>query len=166
MESFRRSLMPVKVFAKVAIRRAFRDKTALFFIFLFPLIFLFVFGGIFGKNSDVSFRVALINQSESQFAKQFEGQIKDEKVFKVDEESTTMDAAKEKMNRGQLEATIVLPPGFGDQPAGQPYPTGEAKVLYTQNNAQAGQTLGSLLQEQFKGMNAQYVNAPTPFTRH
>lgn len=46
-----KQLLPVIVFAKIAIRRAFRDKTAIFFIFLFPLIFLFVFGGIFNKTT-------------------------------------------------------------------------------------------------------------------
>ena len=67
----KKDFLAVRVFAKIGIRRALRDKTAIFFIFLFPLIFLFIFGGIFGKNSDVSFRVALINQSQSQFAKKF-----------------------------------------------------------------------------------------------
>jgi ABC-2 type transport system permease protein len=67
----KKAFLPVWVFGKIAIKRAFRDKTALFFIFLFPLIFLFVFGGIFGKDNDVSFRVAFINQSDSSFAKQF-----------------------------------------------------------------------------------------------
>jgi hypothetical protein len=51
----RKAFLPVAVFSKIAIRRAFRDKTALFFIFLFPLIFLFIFGGLFGKSNDVSF---------------------------------------------------------------------------------------------------------------
>lgn len=46
----KKPFLPVLTFAKVAIRRAFRDKTALFFIFLFPLIFLFVFGGYFWQE--------------------------------------------------------------------------------------------------------------------
>ena len=51
-------------------RRFLRDKVSLFFTFLFPLIFLFVFGSIF-KNQTVNFKVGIINHSHSQFAQQF-----------------------------------------------------------------------------------------------
>jgi ABC-2 type transport system permease protein len=37
-------------------------------------------------------------------------------------------------------------------------------VRYTQNNQQAGQTLVSVLQGEFKGINADLVKSPTPFT--
>lgn len=162
--TFNEAFLPIRVFSKIAIRRAFRDKTAIFFVFLFPLIFLFVFGGIFGKNNDVSFRVALINESNSQFAKQFTDNLKSQKVFKIDQQASDLDKAKEKMKRGQLDATIILPSDFGGQKDGQPFPSGQAQILYTQNNTQAGQTLASVLQEQFKGMNSQFVPTETPFS--
>jgi len=162
MRSIKRALLPVIVFAKIGIRRSYRDKTALFFIFLFPLIFLFVFGGIFGKNSDVSFRVALINQSDSQFAKQFVNDARQQKVLKIDDQADSLDKAKEKMNRGQLDAAIILPPDFGSVHGATP--GGQATVRYTQNNTQAGQTLTSILETQFKTINAQFVQVSEPFT--
>jgi ABC-type Na+ efflux pump permease subunit len=162
--SFKRQFLPVKVFAKVSIRRAFRDKTAIFFIFLFPLIFLFVFGAIFGKNNDTSFRVALINQSDSQFAKQYVEEAKTQKVLKIDEQATTTDKANEKMSRGQLDATIILPADFGQMKEGQPYPSGQAQIIYTQNNQQAGQTLASVMQQQFSSINSKFVTIVTPFS--
>lgn len=68
-----------------------------------------------------------------------------------------------KMNQGQLDATIVLPQGFGDiTEAG--YPGGEAQVLYDQNNQQGGQTLGSVLDSMFSEINAKFVTNQTPFT--
>lgn len=164
MSSFKKTFLPVRVFSKVAIRRAFRDKTAIFFVFLFPLIFLFVFGGIFGKNSDTSFRVALINESSSQFAKQFVEDANKQKVFKIDTQATTIDKANEKMSRGQLDATIILPAGFGGKQSSQAYPSGEAKVIYTQNNQQAGETLASILKQEFGNINAKFVKVQTPFT--
>ncbi len=162
MSNIKRSLLPVVVFAKISTRRAFRDKVAIFFIFLFPLIFLFIFGGIFGKDSDVSFRVALINQSKSEFATNFVEQAKQQKVLKIDKDSDTLDKAKEKMNRGQLDAAIILPSDFGAI-KGQT-PSGQAQVIYTQNNASAAQTLNSVLQEQFKGINGQFVTLQEPFS--
>lgn len=158
-----KSLMPVFVFAKIAVKRSFRDKTAIFFIILFPLIFLFIFGGIFSKDNSVSFRVALINQSDSKFAKQFAEEANNESVLKVDKQADTLDKAKEKMRRSQLDAAIILPADFGTVKNGK-YPTGEAKIIYTQNSEQAGQTLSSILQEQFGGINARLVKNKTPFS--
>jgi ABC-2 type transport system permease protein len=159
----KKSLYTVYVFTKLGTRRFFRDRLALFFGIIFPLIFLFVFGGLFGKDRGVSFKVALVNESQSEFAKTYVKQLEDQpKLFKIDKNVSTLDAAKEKMNRGQLDATIVLPPDFGaakgDTPAGQ------AKVYYTQNNQSAGTTLNSVLQEQFKAINQQFVRVDMPFT--
>lgn len=158
-----KKILPIITFAKISIRRSFRDKTAIFFIFLFPLIFLFVFGGIFGKSNSVSFRVALVNQSETQFAKSFVDQAGQQKVLKIDKESTTYDAAKAKMSRGQLDAIIVLPKEFGQVQKGQDHPSGQAQVVYSQNSEQAGQTLVSILKEEFKGINSQFVSVKEPF---
>lgn len=158
----KKAFLPVQVFGRVAIRRAFRDKTALFFIFAFPLIFLFVFGSIFGKNSDTSFKVAIINQSDTAYAKQFSEQINQQKLFKVSTDVTNMEQANDKMSRGQLDATIVLPSEFGQVNGATP--TGEAKVIYTQNNQQASQALQSILQAQLQGVNQQFVQTQTPFT--
>ena len=60
------------------LKRLFRDKTALFFTFLFPLIFLFIFGSIFG-NQTSTFSVAIINHSQTKFARQFVDKIKSTK---------------------------------------------------------------------------------------
>ena len=164
MSNLKRDLLPVRVFAKIAVLRVFRDKTALFFSFAFPLIFLFIFGGIFGKTNGHSFKVALLNQSHTVFSQQFIKEVEDGGILKVDTTAKTLPDAKEKMNRGQLDATIILPPDFGNQKAGQPYPSGQAEILYTQNNATAGQILTTVLRGQFKAINAQFVKVPQPFT--
>src|SRR5487761_1669720 len=57
----------VWVFFAINIQRLFRDRLALFFTFLFPLIFLFVFGSLNSGNKSVSFNVAIINDSHSAF---------------------------------------------------------------------------------------------------
>jgi ABC-2 type transport system permease protein len=162
MSRLPKSLLPVKVFAKVAIRRIFRDKTALFFTFAFPLIFLFVFGGIFGRSSGgTSFKVAVINESQTDYAKQVTNQIGSNKLYKVSQGVNSLEAAKDKMNRGQLDAAIVLPADFGAQQGDTP--TGKAVIYYTQNNQQASQALTSILQAQFQGINQKFVSTATPF---
>lgn len=158
-----KQLLPVWVFAKIAIKRSFRDRLTIFFTFIFPLIFLFIFGGIFGKSSDVSFRVALLNQSSSDFSKQFVDNASKDKVLKIDPEVDTLDEATEKMKRSQIDATIILPPDFG-QITNSKYPTGEAKIIYSQNSSQAAQTLGAIMDGIFKGINQGFVKTDTPFT--
>lgn len=162
--NMKRSLYTVTTFVKINTRRFFRDKLALFFSMGFPLIFLFVFGSLNSGNKNVSFNVAVINQSDSSFAKEFAKSASDNKVLKVNKDITTLDAAKEKMNKSELDATIVLPEDFGDVQKGSKTPSGQAEIVYTKNNEQSGQALSSVLQAQFKQINAKFVNIQEPFT--
>jgi ABC-2 type transport system permease protein len=158
-------LRTVLVFTKLSTRRFFRDRLAQFFAILFPLIFLFVFGSLSkGEGGNVSFNVALINQSKSAFATSFAKQIDDSKTFKVDKTVTTLSAAKDKMSKSQIDGIIVLPNNFGIVQHGQAYPSGQAQLLYNQSSSGTGQTLTSVLQGTFKQLNTQFIHAQTPFS--
>lgn len=163
-KSWKKSWFTVLTFVRINTKRFFRDRMALFFTIIFPLIFLFVFGSLNGNNSSVSFNVALINNSSSSFAKDFVKQAEDGKILKVNQEVTTLDQAKEKMSRSELDATIILPKDFGTVKQGQNYPSGDAQVIYTQNNQQSGTALASILQSEFKEINTKLVPTETPFT--
>jgi len=160
--TMQQKLYTVWAFFTVSIKRLFRDRLALFFTFLFPLIFLFVFGAL-SSHSSVSLNVAIINRSDSSAAKQLVSQIDSLKVLKVDKEVTDFATANQKMSRGEIDATIELPPTFGSAGADK-LPSGEAIVHYTQNNEQAANTLVSVLQAMFQGVNAKLVKTVTPFT--
>ncbi len=162
MDKLKKQILPITTFARIDIKRLFRDKVAIFFVFVFPLIFLFVFGGIFGNNTDVSFKVAFINNSETEFAKQFEESSKSNPLLNIDEEITTAEQTKEKMNRSEIDATIILPENFGSAESG--VPSGEAIILYDQNSEQAGQALASILDAGFQEINSQFTDTSVPFT--
>lgn len=173
MDKIKKSLLPVVTYVPIDIKRLFRDKVAIFFVFLFPLIFLFVFGSIMGGDNSVSFRIGLINKADNEFATRFvqdtfpkdaDKKQGEDMIFKVDEEVTNMDEAREKMNRGQIDATIILPEDFGTVQPGQKFPSGQAQVLYDQNNQSAGTTLGSIMDGIFKEVNKGLVPTQTPFT--
>lgn len=163
-DRLKKSLYTVGVFARISTKRFFRDRMALFFGIGFPLIFLFVFGSLNGGGGDISFNVAVLNQSNSQFAQQFVEQASQNKTLKVNTEVTTIEQAKEKMSRSELDATIELPADFGAVQDGQAFPSGQAKVIYTQNNQQSATALISILDAQFKAVNEQFVTSVTPFT--
>jgi ABC-2 type transport system permease protein len=165
LKPWQKKLFTVTVFSKLNTKRFFRDRLALFFGILFPLIFLFVFGGIFGKSGDnISFKVAVLNHSSSQYATEFINQEKANKIINVDSTVTTLSAAESKMDRNQLDATIILPKNFGSTEQKQAYPSGNVIVYYTNNNAQAGQALVSILQTEFQTINTQFIKIPSPFT--
>ena len=162
--SWARNWYTVLTFVRINTKRFFRDKTAIFFTIGFPLIFLFVFGSLNGNNSSISFNVALINNSDSSFAKEFTKGLEEGDTLKVNKEVTSLDEAKEKMSRSELDAVIILPENFGDPVEGEAYVGGEAKVVYTQNNAQSGTALSSVLQSQFEKINQQISPSESPFT--
>ncbi len=164
MINMKRSFYTVWTFVRINTRRFFRDKLALFFTIGFPLIFLFVFGSLNSNTSDISFKVAFINQSDSQFATQFTKQAKASKVLKVNSDIKTLEAAKEKMSRSEIDAAVVLPKEFGQVKEGQPGPSGEAQIVYTENNRQSATALSSVLEAQFKAVNSQFVDTKVPFT--
>ncbi len=164
MHQFKKAILPITTFARIDVKRLFRDKVAVFFVFIFPLVFLFIFGSIFNGDNEVSFRVALVNQSQSTFTNDFVTQLKDNQAFKLDTEATTLEAAKEKMKRGQLDATLVLPPEFGTVKPGATQPSGELRIVYDQNSESVGQTLNVVMQGVFRDINQSLVPTSAPFT--
>lgn len=164
MKNARKLLMPITTFVPIDIKRLFRDKVAIFFTFVFPLIFLLIFGSIFSGDNNVSFRIALFNQSDSEIATAFEQQLKENDFFQIDEEVTTQELANERMSRGQLDATVTLPPNFGVVGEGQSTPSGNIEVSYNQTNENAGQTLSSVLSAIMNDLNNQFVDTSVPFT--
>jgi ABC-2 type transport system permease protein len=156
----KKSLYTVAIFTKLNTLRFFRDKLSIFFGIMFPLIFLFVFGAISHGNGAPTFSVAVINQSDSAFARQFAGELGKSEALKVDEKITTPQQAADRMGKGQLDATITLPPDFGTVQNG--HPSGQAQVSYTQNNEQAGKGLATVLEGQFARLNQQFTGASVP----
>ncbi|HVA11108.1 MAG TPA: ABC transporter permease [Candidatus Dormibacteraeota bacterium] len=163
-KSWQTQLRTVLVFTKLSTRRFFRDRLAQFFSILFPLIFLFVFGSLTKGNGNVTFSVALINESKTPFAAQLTHNIENSKTFKVNSSLTTLSAAENKMHQNQLDGIIVLPSNFGAMQPGQTYPSGQANVLYDESSSGTGQTLTSLFQATFANINTKYVPTKEPFS--
>jgi ABC-2 type transport system permease protein len=157
----KKKLYTVYIFAKLNSRRFFRDRLAIFFTIGFPLIFLIIFGSLFRSNN-VSFRIAVINQSSSAYSQTFVDEFNKSKVLRVDKPTTTLSVAEEKMKRSQLEATVVLPQDFGQDKNGMP--SGQLVIYYNPNNQQAADTLASFLQGELNIVNSKFVQIQQPFT--
>ena len=153
----------VVTFALIDIKRTFRDKTGLFFIFVFPLIFLFVFGGIFGGSNDIQFKVALINQADNEFTTTFVKSLQEGKIIQPELEEN-QERAQERLKRGEVDAIVKLPESFGETEPGQQFPSGQAEIIVDQNQQQAGQTLGSVLDGVFTEINKDITSTAPPFS--
>lgn len=154
-----RYLFTTWALTKLFTLRYFRSRVAIFFSVLFPLILLFIFGGIFGSSKGTTFNVAIINNSHTSFSNSFEGKLKESKLFKV--AGVGEEQAKAKLGRSELDAIIELPAGFGDVKDG--YPRGKAKILYSEASAQAGSAVGSVLNSMFAGINSGLTQIEPPF---
>ena len=163
-QSLKQQLRTVLVFTKLNTKRFFRDRLAQFFSILFPLIFLVVFGSLNSGNKNVSFTVAVLNQSKSSFATTFAQKLSSTNTFKVDTTLTNLKSAEDKMVKNQLDGIIILPSNFGETKAGQQYPSGAAEVLYNHSSSGTGQTLTSVLQTEFNQINAKFVTIQEPFS--
>jgi ABC-2 type transport system permease protein len=141
-------------------KRWSRDPVALFFIFLFPLLFLLVFGALF-RDNDVSFDVALLDRSDSQFSASFAEQTKENGVFNVQEDITSFDEAKEKMGRGEIDSIIELPPDFGKTNE-QGNPSGKLIVYYEASNPQTGQAVAGIMQQVLDDTNEAITKVVDP----
>jgi len=157
-----KTLFTVYVFAKLATKRFFRDKLALFFGILFPVIFLFVFGAFSSNSNSAHFNVALINQSNSKLAKLADQLIKKSHTINVKTSVVTIAQANQQLNENQLDGLIILPPSFGSTQHG--FSKGTADVYYTVNNIAAGQTLTAILTSDFNAVNRHYVNYDGPLS--
>lgn len=164
LSGWQKQMFTVGVFTKLSTKRFFRDRLALFFGILFPLIFLFVFGALTQNNNKVSFSVAVINQSKTPYASLVVKGIESTSIYKVDKSITNFSEAKSKMEKNQLDSAIILPPAFGEVKAGQKLPSGQIQVLYTQNNASSGQALTQTLESGLQGLNYKLVPIKQPFT--
>ncbi len=85
-------------------------------------------------------------------------------VLKINSDIITVEAAQDKMQRSELDAAIILPENFGQVQDGKTFPSGQATVLYSPNNEQAGQTLGAILDGIFGEINAEFIKTDPPFT--
>jgi len=160
--TLKQQLRTVIVFTKLSSKRFFRDRLAQFFTIIFPLIFLFVFGSFSSGNNNVNFHVALINESSTPAAQQFETQIEHSKTFKVDKD-LSLGAAKDKLTKSQIDGIVILNKDFGAVKPGQNYPSGQADLIYNHTSSGTGQTLTTVLQGAFDKVNAKLVTNVQPF---
>ena len=124
------------LFALTQLRRVSRDTVTLIVLFSIPLLLLLLFGAFTANTNNVSLRVAVVNQSNEPFARQFADQLKKVEVLKQEESSLTLAEARDQIKAGDLDAVIELPKEFGV--VRNQTPAGTAKVYVDQSDMSTG----------------------------
>jgi ABC-2 type transport system permease protein len=154
-------LYTIITIARMLARRSLRDKTSLFFYIVFPLIFLVIFGGLFG-NSSTSFKIDVINQSSQASSKTFISILQKSNIFKVTS-SDSLSNSENMLDRSQIDGVLVLPPNFGALNK-QGIPGGNVKVYYDQSDEQTASAIQTGINGLLTGVNTSLTHYKPPIT--
>jgi ABC-2 type transport system permease protein len=147
--------------AEIFTRRAVRDRTSIFFYIIFPLIFLVIFGGLFG-HTNVAFKVDLINNSSHPFSETLITELNKSNLFTVTK-STSLTSSEDRLNRSQIDGIIELPPSFGTINS-KGIPSGNIKVYYDQSDEQTAQAIQTAVNGELNGLNASLTKYVPPIS--
>ncbi len=103
--------MKALTIASNSLRRLFRDRTNIFFIFVLPIVLILVFGLVFGTG--FTSRVALITPDGDDLAGEIADRISSSTSFETIDVDD-VEAARARLRRNDLDAVIVIPDGYRD----------------------------------------------------
>lgn len=101
-------MKPFYKLTMAAFKQFVRDKVYMFFTFIFPLLFIVIFGLVWGNVGDVSYDIGLVKSDNSTATQGIAQGFSKIPVFKVSEGNH--DDMLQKLKKGDLRAVIVIPP--------------------------------------------------------
>jgi ABC-2 type transport system permease protein len=97
------------------LKETYRDPLGMGFLLGFPLVFMLLFGAIFGGDTVSSFPVGVVDEDNTPLSQAFVSEALTKvsvlKVISYDD----ADTARKDLKFGELDAYVVIPPGFGQQ---------------------------------------------------
>lgn len=97
--------------ASNSLRRLFRDRANIFFIFVLPVVLILVLGIVFG--SGFTSRIALIVPDDDDLASEIAADVSASTAFDT-VSVEDVETARAQVRRNDIDAVIVIPAGYGD----------------------------------------------------
>ena len=97
--------------AAMNLRRFMRERANIFFVFIFPMLLILVLGSVFGGGFDTRLGVVALGSGELTSATVESLEARDEFVVHRRDDR---DAAIRAVERGELEAALIIPAGYDD----------------------------------------------------
>lgn len=104
--------MKTLTIAANSLRRLFRDRSNIFFVFVLPIVLILVLGLVFG--SGFGSRVAVVVPAGDDRAREMLDVIASSTVFET-VESNDEDDARQRLRRNEVDAVIVIPVGYSER---------------------------------------------------
>lgn len=150
----------MKAFGKLFIadlKQFFREKTALFFTFAFPLLFMIIFGFVFSGEQDVNYDIGVADQDSSFASRQIVEAVRQIPVFTVTG-AGTLDGELARLRQGEIRAVVLIPEGTQSSIAAGVV-TG-ITVYYDPSQTTSTPIILSVLNEAVNTMNRVLTGAP------
>lgn len=142
------------------LKMIFRNRQASFMAFVFPLVFIIIFGFFYGGNSTLG-TVSVINKSNSTLSKNLSAALEDSALFKIDDKNNlNQDEIKNEISAGKISAAIEIPQDFGKTNSNET----KVKIYYDQSNAQINSSLEGFLNIFLTSANYKMQNAKEIYT--
>lgn len=136
-----------------------RNKQALFWSMVFPIIFTVIFGFFFSGGSSGSGTIVLKNNSQTEISKSIQESLKESDVFKIDQKASTLEAL-DLLNKGKISGIIEIPENFGALSSASPK---KIKVIVDPANLQSNAVLLGFLNQLITSLNFKVNNIQPVF---
>ncbi len=149
-------MKPFAVLLVSDLRQFLRDRTALFFTFAFPLLFMIIFGFVFSGAENVSYTIAVVTQDDSNVGHQIAGAVGQVPIFKS--QTANLDDGLSRLKNGKVSAVVLIPSGAQTSVgAGR---TANITVYYDPSQTTSSQIILAALEQTVNAINRQLTNAP------
>lgn len=149
----------MRAFLKLLIadlKQFLRDRTALFFTFAFPILFIFVFGLVFSGAGDVSYKIGLVNNDDSPTGEGISQILYEIPIFELSEGE--LNSQLQELEKGELKAVIVIPADIESSiNSGQ---LAEIKVYHDPAQTSSAQIIIPVLRQAVDEINRQLTQQP------
>ena len=133
------------------IRSLVRDRAALFWTFFFPVMFVFLFGWIFGGSGDSKVAIGFVDQDNTPVSMGLEQAFSQVSLLTV--QTGSLEAEKAAMQHGDISAIVVVPSGAGAAVAAK---STTSIQLYTDpSSSQVSQVVTQIADQIANGFNLQ-----------
>jgi ABC-2 type transport system permease protein len=128
-----------------------RDRAALFWTFFFPVMFVFLFGWIFGGSGDSKIAVGFVDQDGSRVSAGLQQAFSQVGLLTV--QTGSIDAEKAAMQHGDISAIIVVPKGTGA--AAEAKGATSIQLYLDPSSSQVSQGVQQVAEQIVNGLNLQ-----------
>ena len=117
-------------FTGASLKMTYRERIAIFWMFLYPLLLMLLLGAIFGRSGQANINLGVVDLDRSPITSGVMGALKSIKAFTV--QTGNENKLKNDLNNGNLNAVLVLNNGFYDSvKSGKP---GSATIFVDQSS--------------------------------